>query len=122
MKRPLDPGAQEVLDALLDIIAANVQGLMDEQFDGKSNKPLALGKESGVGKATVQRILKGANKTAAKHPPPNIKTLIALSWRFNVSLQWLLTDQSKRARLLRPLDNEVDDEVPPRQLKRRRSR
>lgn len=121
MKQRLDPDAQEALDHLLDIIRDNVQQLMDKQFADEKNRPLALGKASGVGKATVQRILKGANKRVANHPPPNIKTLVALSWRFQVPLQRLLTDYSKKAVLLQPVENEVV-EVPPRQLKRRRGR
>lgn len=121
MKQKLDVDAQEALDTLLDIIRDNVRQLMDEQFADKTNRPLALGKASGVGKATVQRILKGANRKVDSHPPPNIKTLVALSWRFRVPLQRLLTDHSRQAVLLQPVEHAAD-EIPIRSLQRRRSR
>jgi hypothetical protein len=122
MKNPLDKEAQEALFDLLDIIASNVNRLMNDRFKLYANKPLALGKESGVGKATFQRILKGSNKRDVTFPSPNLKALIALSWRLDVPLQQLFTDQSKRARVLQAVENELPAVTPSRELKRRRDR
>lgn len=41
------------------VLASNIRALMDKHYADKPNKPLALGKDCGMSKSSIERILSG---------------------------------------------------------------
>lgn len=121
----MEHSVEEAIDRLLDIVADNIRELMnnDRRLLGK-NRPNELALAAGVGKGTVQRILRGSAKDE-DDPAPNaakIDTLMRLAWYFEKPIWKLFIPNDRMSRVFDSQDAaaRADEVPPPRDLKRHR--
>jgi transcriptional regulator with XRE-family HTH domain len=96
---------EAAIDAVLDIIAANVRALMEERIDA-SNKPLALAKKANLGKGTVQRICAGSKGHGGQErSAAAIDTLMYIADALDVPFGALFVPRDRKSRLLAGLES-----------------
>lgn len=123
----MDKTVDEAIERLLDIVAANLLEMMtkDARLPG-NNRPKELSDASGVGKGTIQRILKGSAKKD-DDPARNaarIDTLMKLAWYFEQPLLRFFVAKDRMSRVFDAPDALIEgvSEAPSLDLKRPRRR
>lgn len=116
MPKTYDPELEKAVDKLLDIVADNVRRLVGARTVAR------LARESGVSKASVQRILGGSRGYAnQKKSATQIDTLLRLAWYFDVPFVSLFSRRDRSATVLSQYPDEAE-EFPGHELERRRRR
>ena len=105
-----DRELQDAINALHDTIGANVRAEMERHFEG-GDKTKLLGKASGLGKGTVQRVIAGSKGYGREAPTSaRVETLMRLAWYFRVPVTTFFVPRDTRSIVLglaSPIDADV---------------
>ncbi len=96
----MPPEAEKAIELLLDVVADNIDSLLEKELPKpRSNKDLIKFAASvGTSRTTLQRILRGSKQAKRELPTPaSIDTLMRLALHFRVPVWELLKPRGKKA-------------------------